>query len=148
MVHSMKVKVLKNKSGILSGLVIPVEELNALKGSLKNGTELFGIIEELLNTQQTVYLKNETIFSSGRTVTETEVEAQKITDKLYADAFSKGIPMFYKDCRSRDLTQFIRANPDGSENLVHFDVSKGEYTFIKSLVSSSARYWSYLLPKK
>ncbi|NOT74976.1 MAG: hypothetical protein HOP08_08600 [Cyclobacteriaceae bacterium] len=143
----MKVKVLKNKSGILSGLVIPVEELNAVKRSLKNDTELFGIIEDLLNTQQVVDLKNETILSSGRTVTETEAEVQKITDKLYADAFSKGIPMFYKDGRSTDLTQFIRANPDGSEDLVNFDATKGEYTLIKNLVSSGAGYWSYLLAK-
>lgn len=143
----MKVKVLKNKSGILSGLVIPVEELDAVKGSLKNDAELFSIIEELLNAQGSSVLKSGTILSSGRTVTETEAEVQKITDKLYTDAFSKGIPMFYKDDRSKDLTQFIRANPDGSEDLVNFDASKGEYTLIKNLVSSGAGYWSYLLAK-
>jgi hypothetical protein len=101
MVHSMKVKVLKNKSGILSGLAA---------------------------------LKSLTVLSSGRTVTETEEEAQKITDELYADAFRKGIPMFYKDDRSKALTQFIRADPNGSEDLVDFDVTKGEYTIIKNLL--------------
>jgi hypothetical protein len=147
MVHSMKVKVLKNKSGILSGLVIPVEELNEVKGSIKNDSELFRIIEDILNNQKVASLKSETVLSSGRTVTETEEEAQKITDNLYADAFRKGIPMFYKDDRSKTLTHFIRANPDGSEDLVNFDVAKGEYTLIKNLLSSGAGYWSYLLPK-
>ncbi len=97
----MKVKALKNKSGILSGLAA---------------------------------LKSEAVLSSGRTVTDTEEEAQKIIDNLYADAFRKGIPMFYKDDRSKALTQFIRANPDGSEDLVNFDVAQGEYMLIKNLL--------------
>lgn len=141
----MKIKVLKNKSGILSGVVIPVEGLDELKGLIKSDTELYKVLDDLLNTQRVSELKKETVLSSGRTAFEIEAEAQIITDKLYADAFSKGIPMFYKDDRAASSTQFIRANPDGSEDLVDFDSTKREYTLLRKLVSAGKGYWSYLI---
>lgn len=141
----MKIKVLKNKSGILSGVVIPVEGLDELKGLIKSDTELYKVLDDLLNIQRVSELKKETVLSSGRTAFEIEAEAQIITDKLYADAFSKGIPMFYKDDRAASSTQFIRANPDGSEDLVDFDSTKREYTLLRKLVSAGKGYWSYLI---
>ncbi|NOT74409.1 MAG: hypothetical protein HOP08_05730 [Cyclobacteriaceae bacterium] len=90
-------------------------------------------------------LKKKTLLSSGRTVTETEEEAQKIIDKLHINAFSKGIPMFYNDNRTDASTQFIRANPDGSEDLVNFNSANGEYTLLSNLVPIRKGRWSQVL---
>lgn len=145
MIHSMKIRVLKNKSGILSGLVIPVEELSEVKGSLKNDTVFYRIVDELLKGNEIDPLKGEVLLSSGFTVAEAEDEAARITDKLYKDAFNKGIPMFYRDERTNDSSQFIRANPDGSEDLVSFNAITREYSLLRKLVPSGKGYWSYLI---
>ncbi len=97
----------------------------------------------MTNKMKLADLKNETILSSGRTIWETEAEAQKIISKLYADTFGKGIPLFYKDERTKILTQFIRANPDGSEDLVNFDSANREYEFLKNLVPKRQGHWSF-----
>ncbi len=80
-------------------------------------------------------LKEKIILATGLNGLQIEEEAKRITDKLYVDAFSKGIPMFYKDGRTQGSKQFIRANPDGSENLVNFDSAKREYALIKKHAS-------------
>lgn len=144
--RAMKIKILKNQSGILSGVVIPVEELSELKGSIKNDTELYRIIDDLLSDQKKASAnKDEIILSSGRTIRETEDEGQRITDRLYLEAFRKGIPMFYKDVRTTGASQFVRANPDGSEDLVEFNSEKREYIFLERLAQPGKGHWSYLI---
>jgi len=144
MIQTMDIKVLRNKEGILSGLIIPMEQLAEAKASLKEGSELYSIINDLLNDQKTSGIKRESLLAGGRTVFEVEKETQVITDKLYADAFEKGLSMYYKDGRTTAPTEFIRANPDGSEDLVSFDTTKREYTLLKKLVPKGQGHWSYL----
>jgi hypothetical protein len=141
----MNIKPLTSKSGIFSGVVIPVEELNDVKNSIKNNTEFYRIISGLLSKRKSSAQKEEIMFSSGLNGLQLEEEAKKITDKIYMDAFSKGIPMFYQDDRTKGLKQFIRANPDGSEDLVSFDSPSREYTLIRNLALAGEGPWSYLI---
>jgi hypothetical protein len=141
----MNIKALTNKSGILSGVVIPVEELNDVRDSIKNNTQFYKIINDLLTNKKSNAQKEEIVFSSGLNGLQVEEEAKKITDALYMDAFSKGIPMFYQDERTKGVTQFIRANPDGSEDLVNFDSIKKEYFLIRNLALAGKGQWSFLI---
>lgn len=144
-VNPMKIQVLKNESGILSGVVIPAEELNELRSSLKNDSEFFKALEGILNGQNGQSDKSEIVLSSGLTLSQFEKRAQEITNKLYSDAFQKGLPMYYKDDRTQESSHFVRANPDGSEDLVSFDPDKREYSYIKLLVPAGKGYWSHLI---
>jgi hypothetical protein len=141
----MNIKPLTSKSGIFSGVVIPVEELNDVRDSIKNNTEFYKIINDLLTEQNDKALKEKTLLANELNSLQVEEEACRITDSLYIEAFSKGIPMFYKDNRVQEAKEFIRANPDGSEDLVNFDSANREYSFIKKLASAGKGRWSHLL---
>jgi hypothetical protein len=141
----MNIKALTSELGVLSGVVIPVEALNDVRDSIKRETEFYQIIDNLLTEQRDNASNKNTLLANGKNGLQIEEEAKIITDNLYIDAFSKGIPMFYKDGRAQETKEFIRANPDGSEDLVRFDSSKREYTLIKGLTSAGKGRWSHLL---
>ena len=48
----MKITILRNELGVLTGILIPVEELNELRSSLKAGSEFFKELELILGSQQ------------------------------------------------------------------------------------------------
>jgi hypothetical protein len=98
-----------------------------------------------IHKQKLYEVKTKTVLSNGRTVAEVEIEAKKITDNLYADAFSRGISLYYKDERTKNSTEFIRANPNGSEDLVIFDLIAREYSLVKNLVPAGQGRWSHVL---
>jgi len=82
------------------------------------------------------------ILSNGKTIAETEAAATAMTRALYAEAFRKGVPMFYRDSRAQRATEFVRANPDGSEDLVSFNARTRSYTLIKNLVTAGKGFWA------
>jgi len=59
----------------------------------------------------------EQLMPNGLTVAETNREMAKTTEELYKNAFSKGLPLFYRDERTNTPGEFVRANPDGSEDI-------------------------------
>ncbi len=113
---SMNIKVLKNKSGIVSGEVIPTKDLESV-----------------------IMLPN------GKTIAETEQDAFELTRAMYAAAFRKGVPMFYRDKRVQFSHEFVRANPDGSEDLVSFDAASRSYTLIKNLTLAGKGFWANVI---
>lgn len=144
-VKPMKMTVLKNESGILSGVVIPIEELDELRSSLKKDSEFFKALEGILSGPKSQSGKPEIVLASGLTLPQFESKTLEITSKLYSDAFHKGLPMYYKDHRTQESAYFVRANPDGSEDLVSFNPEKREYSFIKQLAPAGKGYWSHLI---
>jgi hypothetical protein len=70
----------------------------------------------------------------------------KLTEQLYLDAFLKGVSMFYQDDRSALLLEFIKTNPDESEDLVRYERAINDYIFIQNLVPPGEEYWCYLPP--
>lgn len=90
----------------------------------------------------------ELILPNGKTIAETEAVAFSMTRALYAEAFSKGVPMFYRDNRAQTATEFVRANPDGSEDLVSFDASSRSYTLIQNLVTAGKGFWAEVMRKR
>lgn len=89
--------------------------------------------------------KFEIILPHGKTIAQTEHDALELTRTLYADAFRKGVPMFYRDKGVSSSQEFVRANPDGSEDLVSFDAPTRSYTLIKNLAPAGKGFWADLI---
>jgi len=142
----MKLRELKNENGLLSGLIIPAEDFTELKESIKSGTAFFQYLDRLLSGQEIQDSISQPILPNGLTIAETNNITAIATERLYMDAFDKQIPMFYRDGRLKNPKEFIRANPDGSEDLVSYDIDKRDYTLVKKLVPPGKGYWSYLIP--
>lgn len=141
---SMNIKVLKNKSGMVSGVVIPTEDLHEAQESIKWDSELYQVISELLSNPS-VTPESEIMLPPGKTIAETEQDAFELTVAMYADAFRKGVPMFYRDKRVQSSHEFVRANPDGSDDLVSFYAATRSYTLIKNLALAGKGFWADLI---
>lgn len=84
------------------------------------------------------------VFLNSLTVAEICRRTANVTDDRYREAFRKGIPMFYHDMRTTRPNEFIRANPDGSEDLVCYDIATRGYTLTKHLLPAGKGRWAYL----
>jgi len=82
------------------------------------------------------------LMPNGLTVAETNREMARTTEELYKNAFSKGFPMFYRDERANAPGEFIRANPDGSEDLVVYDMGARTYSVVERLMPSGKGLWA------
>lgn len=75
-------------------------------------------------------------------------ESQENVEALCWKAFSKGVSMDFLDERVKSKDQSIRANPDGSENLVELDINTREWHLLTPLVGAGQGRWVYLYPHK
>ena len=140
----MELKALRNEQGKLSGIVIPREEITELKNSLKTDSEFFRDLDMLLAAEEEAE-KSSPNMPSDLTVSESNARAMRTTENLYMEAFAKGVAMYYRDERAKPPKEFIRANPDGSEDLVSFDALTRTYSLIKQMVPAGQGRWAYLL---
>lgn len=140
----MKLKELRNEQGKLSGLLFSTDDIAELKASLRTDSQLFNDLNVLMEAEGKTIL-SERKMPNGLTVAEINERASETTERLYKDAFSKGIAMYYQDERTTVPGQFVRANPDGSEDLVNFDRIERKYSFVKNLVSTGKGRWAYLV---
>lgn len=141
--YTMKLTELKNEKGLLSGIIVPVADFRELKTIVKPGTPFYTYLNRALSAQPEPN-GDKDIMSNGHTIDETNKTAALITEELYMYAFEKGVPMFYRDNRVKSPKEFIRANPDGSEDLVTYNLEKRDYTLVKNLLPPGKGYWSYL----
>src|SRR5690606_975293 len=140
----MKLKEIRNEQGILSGVLIPADDIKELKKSLKTGSKFFDYFDSLQSDREDEKRNLEQLMPSGLTVAETNEKTARLTEEIHKEAFSKGIPMFYRDERAKTPKEFIRANPDGSEDLVSYDLATRSYSVLKSLLPAGKGYWSKL----
>ena len=84
------------------------------------------------------------MLTNGLTIAETNKAGAKLTEELYQHAFEKGIPMYYQDNRTKDPDEFIRANPDGSEDLIFYDFENDNRTLVKKLVPPAKGKFAHL----
>jgi hypothetical protein len=88
--------------------------------------------------------KNEYKLPSGLTIEQMEEHSAKKGDEIYIQAFAAGHPRYYIDERC-GKEQVIRANADGSEDLVYMDWRTGDEMLISRLVEKGKGKFSYLL---
>jgi hypothetical protein len=79
--------------------------------------------------------------SNGKTIAQVENEMKLGIEKLYLDAWAKGISVPYRD----ENYQLHLANPDGSDDLVEFDTDTKQYTFISRSADAGKGRFAYLL---
>ncbi len=141
----MNLTALKNENGSLSGILIPRADLYELKNSVKSDTPLYDYLNDLLSLQENQN-PEDILLSNGLTIDETNRRSALLTEELYKNAFEKGVSMIYRDERTKAPDEFIRANPDGSEDLVAYDLGKRNHILIKKLIPPGKGYWAYLIP--
>lgn len=140
----MKFKELRSEEGILSALVIKAEDIKELQENLKPNSALPHYLREVQSAREDEIEALQTMLPNGHTIAKTNKIATKVTENIHRDAFSKGVPMFYRDERTKG-NEFVRANPNGSEDLVTYSSEEREHKFIKHLLPAGKGYWSYLL---
>ena len=79
--------------------------------------------------------------SNGKTIAQVENEMKLGIEKLYLDAWAKGMSVPYCD----ENYQLHLANPDGSDDLVDFDTDTKTYTFLSRVAEPGKGRFAYLL---
>lgn len=142
----MALKVVIGKNEAESGVFIPLKDWAQLNATVKPHTPIYDMMEELLTVPADVRkVKEEYILPSGLTIQEAEQESRSNVEEIYIRAFAKELPRYYEDERCTGEKNMVRANPDGSEDLVDFDWQTGTETFIKNLLPPGKGEFAYLL---
>jgi hypothetical protein len=84
--------------------------------------------------------KNFTL-TNGKTIAQVEQEMKLGIEKLYLDAWAKGVSVPYWD---EDRVLHL-ANPDGSDDLAKFDANTKKITVISRLAEPGQGRFAYLL---
>lgn len=132
--HIMKLKEIRNDQGLISGVMISTEDFNEFKASLKPDTTLFQDMDSLQTSLAHQERAINEVMANGRTVAETNERTTKVTLDVYRNSFDRNIPVRYRDERTLSPDEFIQANPDGSEDLVKYNIASRSHTVIKRLV--------------
>lgn len=144
--NRMNLTEIKNDQGNLSGIMIPASDFSEIKESLKKGSRLYHYLDQLMSVKEN---KNDDIvLSSGYTIGETNRAGALLAEDIYRQAFKKGIPIYYQDERTKAADEFIAANPDGSEDLVKYDLEDRKHSLIKNLTPPGKSQFAYLSPSR
>lgn len=141
----MNLRELRDEQGRLFGIVVPTEDIVELQNSLKTDSQLFRNLSALLIAEEPQVTTGNQKMPNGYTIAETHAKTIGTTENLYKSAFSKGVAMYYQDERAKSPKEFVRANPDGSEDLVSFDLPTRSYSLIEKLVPAGEGRWAFLL---
>ena len=141
----MSLKIVLDQNQQASGVFIPLEDWKQLNATVRPNTPLYELMEELTVPNKIREIRQNYILPSGFTMEEAEHISRSNVEDIYIKAFAKGIPRYYKDERCTGEYNSIKANPDGSEDLVDFDWQTGQDTFIKNLLPAGKGKYSYLL---
>ncbi len=82
---------------------------------------------------------------SGYSIQEAEELSGKSVEEIYINAFSQGLPIYYKDDRCKNNREAVRAMPDGSEDLIDYDWQIEKECFLKKLAAPGHGKYAYLL---
>jgi hypothetical protein len=140
----MSLQVITGKDG-KTGIFIPLEDWNSLHTTVRPHSPIHELMEELSTPAPAKMIRQEYVLPSGLTIQEVEEESRKDVEAIYIDSFIKGLPQYYEDDRTKGEKDVIRAMPDGSEDLVEFDLQTGEDTFIRQLLPAGQGKFAYLL---
>ncbi len=81
------------------------------------------------------------ILPNGKTIRQTEEEVNREIENIYLEGWSKGVSIPFWDKEGN----FYLANPDGSEDLVSFDMDKRKYTVLSRIAEAGKGRYAYLL---
>lgn len=127
------------------GVFIPIEGWAKLNNTVRPSSPIYELMEKLTLPPETQKCKKEYQLSSGRSIKEVERSSRNRIEGIYIDAFAKGLPRYYKDDGCTSKKNLIRANPDGSEDLINLDWKTREEVLVRHLLPAGQGKFSYLL---
>lgn len=81
--------------------------------------------------------------SNGKTIKEVNEEVRKEVERIYSEGWAKGISIPFWDKEGN----YYLANPDGSEDLVSYDINTRSYQIISRTADKGKGRYAYLLNK-
>ncbi len=86
-----------------------------------------------MTEQQLIQFKKTTYLPNGLSVAETECRMNERIADLYVELWERGLTPKYRDARCKSDKEIIRANADGSEDLLLFNSNDKTYTLLRQL---------------
>lgn len=80
---------------------------------------------------------------NGKTIKEVNEEVRKEVERIYLEGWTKGISIPFWDKEGN----YYLANPDGSEDLVNYDITTRSYHVIARIADKGKGRYAYLLNK-
>lgn len=81
--------------------------------------------------------------SNGKTIKEVNEEVRKEVERIYLEGWEKGVSIPFWDKEGN----YYLANPDGSEDLVKYDVATRRYQILSRVSDKGKGKYAYLLNK-
>ena len=81
--------------------------------------------------------------SNGKTIGQVNEEVSKEVERIYLEGWNKGIAIPFWDKQGN----YYLANPDGSEDLVHYNVDTRSYQILSRVAQAGHGRYAYLLNK-
>lgn len=81
------------------------------------------------------------VLSNGKTVKQINSEVRQEVEHIYLEGWAKGISVPFWD----DKGNFYMANPDGSEDLISYDINTRSYQIITRTAQAGQGRFAYLL---
>ena len=79
--------------------------------------------------------------SNGKTIKQVNEEVRKEVERIYLEGWAKGISIPFWD----DKGNYYLANPDGSEDLVNYDVETRSYQVLSRVAQAGQGRYAYLI---
>lgn len=81
--------------------------------------------------------------SNGKAIKEVNEEVRKEVERIYLEGWEKGVSIPFWDKEGN----YYLANPDGSEDLVKYDVATRRYQILSRVSDKGKGKYAYLLNK-
>jgi hypothetical protein len=139
------IKIVVNKNKKHTGIFIPIESFDQIKPSVKAGSLIDKMMDELTESEKMRAMKSENLVSENISVKDSETLQQYKLEEFYIATFLSGKPVYYKDKRCVAPSDIIRAEADGSETLINYDWQTNMETEIQKLSNPKEGKYAYLL---
>ncbi|MDR1583944.1 MAG: hypothetical protein LBS55_11945 [Prevotellaceae bacterium] len=138
------VKIVVNKDKKNTGIFIPIEDFENIKPSIKAGSQIDKMMDELTESEKMREMKSKS-FNADMSLKDSETVQQYKLEEFYISTFLSGKPVYYKDNRCRSPLDIIRAEADGSEIMISYDWQTNMETEIQTLANKGEGKYAYLL---
>ncbi|MDR0384517.1 MAG: hypothetical protein LBH60_00390 [Prevotellaceae bacterium] len=138
------IKIVVNKDKKNTGIFIPIEDFEHIKPSIKAGSIIDKMMDELTESEKMRAMKLKS-FDAEISLKDSETIQQYKLEDFYISTFISGKPVYYKDKRCSSPSDIIRAEADGSETLINYDWQTNMETEIMRLADRGEGKYAYLL---
>ncbi|MDR1341220.1 MAG: hypothetical protein LBK58_14375, partial [Prevotellaceae bacterium] len=102
------IKIVVNKNKKNTGIFIPIESFEQIKPSVKAGSLIDRMMDELTESERMREMKSQS-FDSDISLKDSETIQQYKLEEFYISTFLSGKPVYYKDKRCSSPSDIIRA---------------------------------------